>query len=806
MHRRGRSRDVSPIALAGKPNDHPFRAHISVSLVPQSNLLKHPSMCGPAPSSHTHLPHTRRSLNSTPTAESPVASTSRLPSLPMSASPPLLSSSSVDAAFLHPPFSSSVASLSPEPSPLEPLTPPEHGDSYFHPYSVLAPVDYYDRPPSPPRTLKDQMQVAYALDNIHLAKILYLKMHGIEVTGDDDPRIAAVKDEDFTSSFVPPGGLSLEEADEQRCRDGQKRERERLQRRRREEKLRACQRLWEASAKWLQEEKAKVARRKEEEARQRRRLEKEAKDRETREREQEQLRHTRQVRINPQTQRPLLDYSTLSCERRAQHQPSPPMVEDDTLEYFVIPFSPARSPSSSYSISPPTTPDTNELTLPRLRHELAVQHFQSLSRAVPFADVIVSMSGPLFPQNDGPSSRSRAKLSTSQRELFDSMFETAEWGESELSRPNSIVREDPRTNQRCVTVSACVAHSHSSTSTSVSAIASTSVSTITRSHSWFSFGSRDSRSSMSTAITSPSSSLLSVKSPCLSPSPVFLPSPLRAETTVIRHACRHPALVRVSSSEHPLCSPTPVNPEKPAPVTASRGRARTRRISVLSSCDLRIDGENGLVQRVSRSVSSLMDMAAQFQRAYVKATMFSVGIDPIPRSRSDSRDSSPSRSPSRSPKAASSNGYSGRSSRLRPEGCRALALDVHVFLSSPGEEQSDSLQPTRTLIPLTPRLPAAHTVPPHSRVFPLPAPTPRSPFRVAQPLPGSPSLPRLRPVANPLLLRLQALQNVCTGRALTWEGRARDGRMSAGKEKLVGVAWEGIGRSSLGWEVSAAVF
>lgn len=26
--------------------------------------------------------------------------------------------------------------------------------------------------------------------------------------------------------------------------------------------------------------------------------------------------------------------------------------------------------------------------------------------------------------------------------------------------------------------------------------------------------------------------------------------------------------------------------------------------------------------------------------------------------------------------------------------------------------------------------------------------------------------------------------------------------MAAGKEKIVGVAWEGIGRSSLGWEVS----
>ena len=32
---------------------------------------------------------------------------------------------------------------------------------------------------------------------------------------------------------------------------------------------------------------------------------------------------------------------------------------------------------------------------------------------------------------------------------------------------------------------------------------------------------------------------------------------------------------------------------------------------------------------------------------------------------------------------------------------------------------------------------------------------------------------------------------------------ARDGTLAAGKEKMVGIAWEGIGRSSLGWAVSS---
>ncbi|EPT03473.1 hypothetical protein FOMPIDRAFT_1022430 [Fomitopsis schrenkii] len=198
-------------------------------------------------------------------------------------------------------------------------------------------------------------------------------------------------------------------------------------------------------------------------------------------------------------------------------------------------------------------------------------------------------------------------------------------------------------------------------------------------------------------------------------------------------------------------------------------------------------------------------MAAQFQRAYVKATLFSVGTDSS-RSRSGSRSPSPSPSPWRTRRAsASAPRPVGRPGKLRAEGYRALAFDVSVLLSaSMDDELSDTPQPTRTLIPLALRLPGADTHC-HGRVFPVPAQPPRSPFRVAQIQPGTPSHPRLRPVANPVLLRLQALQNICILRALAWEGRPQEGRMCAGKEKLVGIAWEGIGRSSLGWEVTAVV-
>jgi len=61
---------------------------------------------------------------------------------------------------------------------------------------------------------------------------------------------------------------------------------------------------------------------------------------------------------------------------------------------------------------------------------------------------------------------------------------------------------------------------------------------------------------------------------------------------------------------------------------------------------------------------------------------------------------------------------------------------------------------------------------------------------------------RIRPVANPVLLRLKALQNVCAGEGVEWEGRAREGALGFGCDRLQGVAFDGIGRSRLSWEVS----
>lgn len=156
----------------------------------------------------------------------------------------------------------------------------------------------------------------------------------------------------------------------------------------------------------------------------------------------------------------------------------------------------------------------------------------------------------------------------------------------------------------------------------------------------------------------------------------------------------------------------------------------------------------------------------------------------------------------------------GEGKELRPEGYRASADDVFAFTSTPSSTQSPSPTGTsadsaitaqvpereRTAIPLSPTYTATsgssvRTPPTYPLTFPLPPPLPRSPFRLAPPPPTRTS--RLRPIANPLLLRLRALENAYG--ALMGNGAGGEGW--GVKEKIVGVAWEGIGRSGLVREV-----
>ncbi|KAF7347485.1 hypothetical protein MVEN_01504700 [Mycena venus] len=112
----------------------------------------------------------------------------------------------------------------------------------------------------PPLTLSDQVHIAYADDDIHLAKVLLLRLQGIEVTSDSDPRIAAVKDEDFDACFIPFGRLDdgrgeqsahlIPQPTSKQVPDATAR---------RAEALKAKERLWETEARRFTEERCKYA-------------------------------------------------------------------------------------------------------------------------------------------------------------------------------------------------------------------------------------------------------------------------------------------------------------------------------------------------------------------------------------------------------------------------------------------------------------------------------------------------------------------------------------------------------------------
>lgn len=207
---RGRSRDISPVALARRASEErriaQRRALVTAIHVQDSTLstVRHPN------TSSKSVIETRSSSEST---SSPVASCSnnrqRLPSdvatesrtvatAPLTATQyPQLSKVSHDSspASSDSPSSSTASSA------------PRARGYAFDLYSESD--DSSEDSSMPPRSLQEQMQEAYAAENMQLARILYLRIQGIEVTSDNDPRIAQVRDEDFV--FVPGGRLELDD-------------------------------------------------------------------------------------------------------------------------------------------------------------------------------------------------------------------------------------------------------------------------------------------------------------------------------------------------------------------------------------------------------------------------------------------------------------------------------------------------------------------------------------------------------------------------------------------------------------------
>ncbi|KAF7794341.1 hypothetical protein EIP86_005475 [Pleurotus ostreatoroseus] len=848
MHPRGRSHDISPLAVTVSADDR-YDGHamsLAIDLVPRRphNLTvdKRP---------HTRACHPSRPIHYTHTLQ-PVASSSRT-----DPSPP----------FSH--SHASTASTSPEPTPA-PATPPE-----------LAELDY-PNPTAHTHTLKDQLHAAYAADDLHTARVLLLRLRGVAVS---PASIAAVSDADFDAAFVPRGKFKLDPEVERRCQEGERREREMRRRREREERLWRREKVWEEGVRCVREERRRVKERKEEAGRVRRRegIEAREREREAREREQRREQHVRCPRTG--RGRAVLSYDTLPAAPSRSPPASPPkpqtIHEGPLFEYAImpapVPFSSSSSSSPSTSTRPHSYP-TSTSTSPqphRPSHSRSSSYSSSYSAShsdtharphtpespnralreltlsahahtphVPFAAVVRAVLGPLFPptadeeralshyahartskekDRDGRGRRERERREARRAELLDALLDvdadadawaaaadergTTRAGSGSGTRVHAPRRAAaPQPPSPAPDDGTANANSEAAGKTEP-ASAQTASTVLSRSLSWFSFGSRSSGAasgSVSTAPTSPSTSPSSsnlgrdVKpglTDCLAPvDEARHPVPIlaRSRTDTSKHTHTHVYAIPVSENEHPLSPPAPshtltLSKTEPA-TTHARGRPLTRRTAAIPPTPLPLllplNDADGLIARLARPLAALLDAAAGFQRAYVRAAVSVAGPEGcgadsgMSRSRSRSRTVTPGRD---------RNGARG----LRPEGYRASCADVCVFVSVPLSPDPTAADPERAHIALEsppaspigsssskPALPLAPRIPP-------PRALPRSPFRL--PAPPAHLTARLRPVANPLLLRLRVLQNA-------W-GNV-DGAREI-REKVVGVAWEGRGRSGL---------
>ncbi|PPQ64332.1 hypothetical protein CVT26_002215 [Gymnopilus dilepis] len=680
------------------------------------------------------------------------------------------------------------------------------------PSSASMSPDYYDSPPSPPRSLEDQVHVAYALDDIHLAKILLLRLKGIEVTSDDDPRIAAVQDEDFDFCFVPNGRL-LDENDEKAMQEMQARERERLEEHRRQERLRHCERKWEDEKRRLREERLAVLRRREqkrqEEEERRRRVE----AHESRRAAEEERR--RAMKAERRASRKVVSFAHLPPAGGSQSLPQPQFVYD-------FPITP------STSRTPPLVASSSQST----RHTFPSSAFDDAA-SVPFTDVLKSMQGPLFPATQderarrsptrGSRSRTRSQPKRREDRLLDALLVEIEYSQEERRKAKGKQRAQPRrSHPPCL---ACNAPTPPPLSP-VSSSSSSSSSPIPRTSSWLSFRnpSSSSASSSTTDLTTPSSSpIASPKSSWFAASRPrsWLPDPAVTLPTPLRHSCRpHSRLIPVASADSPLVIDPPL-PSKSAPIS-HQGRQRST-----STVHAAKEGAGVLVRRMSKFV----ELAKGFQNAYVTAALFSVAstYDSLEDRHFTSLDSPDRRKRASQETGSSAVSRSNASARdkLRPAGYRVSPVDVaaflstaeqHVGLQTPPDAAQGSLSPR--YIPLTSPFPPSETPrtvlpdPLPYRLFFKPIPTPtRSPFRFhalselhtmypsADPAPAA-AQPgqvswRIRSVGNPVHLRLKALHNIIWRKGVQWEGVARETALGGGRERVVGVAYEGVGRSSL---------
>lgn len=706
--------------------------------------------------------------------------------------PPKQSSPNLSRSYLSPP-TLSVAPLDSESSSSSPSSSIEREEVLMEP-AVRSRIE-------------DQLHIAYAHDDILRAKILLLKLKGIEVSSEDDPRIAEVQDEDFDICFIPNGGLVIEEqfCTPRKAQDPFVTRQDSAQKR--ANKLRVCELVWAEQKRVSKEEKVRAQRRKAEEAA---RVAAEVeRARIVQSREQDERRRQERVRKSAYNAgRSVVSYSHL------QSAASPSKQAD--LFTYALPSSPSPT-----RFSPRRTRTAADV--PSLRQVPSPAPSCSSSRAqVSFEQVLTSMSGPLFPEDDDQPTprrpRPRQKRSTSgtvgaeyvrqqQRnvELLDFLLAppkaTASSVGKQVARPK-ISRRDSGGAGFCGRCSATV----SATSSSSSSLSGAS-------RSWFSFKTSTSgrssaaSSSVSTAITTPSTSPPTSSWLKAAPLPYLLSSPTSAKrprstqrTTYPRLDCHYHAPFRIS-----------VAPEDCPLRSDASLRPRIRRGSILDPGQVVTVTSPSTVSPVhpfARGLTQLFSLAKSFQTAYVTAAVFSYGVH------YDVSEASPMKAPRFAVAQRTRRGVALN------DGRRARKDDVKAFLShrSPvddADDESDSesgldgasdffefpSSPARyiPLMTASSRFTGGSWGPPQSTRLPNPLPytlhfkpEPQpsiSPHRTAGPW-------RIRQVGNPVCLRLRAAKNrMGINSAVV---NIREGRMHEGAEKLFSVAFDVRVESRLG--------
>ena len=390
----------------------------------------------------------------------------------------------------------------------------------------------------------------------------------------------------------------------------------------------------------------------------------------------------------------------------------------------------------------------------------------SIPGPVSFKAVSRSLRGPLFPGPDESEIREYQRCTLAQARLLDSLLEPVVWEEGERSSQVGRYKESAGTRNWL--------HGSPSLDPNCLACSVGSDSTISRTNSWASSTSDEQTSS--TNITSPSSSP-SFGKVCLPP--LIEDKVLRHRQPIVHscHPSRRTQRISIALNDSPLC-------------LSEADQLKSEVDSTESSATKAMSIKSKLVSRVRQSVVSFVDFASRVQQSYMRTVQFSVTMpDASMAAYYTSGDEQ------------SAHKHKSKMNRRKPEGSRASSNDVRRFAPQPESVPIRDLNFTsETNIPLGDLhgSPSSALTPNQTRVFTPVAFVPPSPLRPRYPL-IQPEW-RLRPVANPCVLRLKALANVLGSAGIAWEGRAHSGSLGCGRERLTGVAFEGLGGSRLAFE------